>query len=268
MFSVCASPCWAAVAVARDHCRGFDQVAALWILQHLLLSFCLSSTVQHSVGQPSSTRYTAHSLLKPPSSGYKVTLLRVPYSSEQPWVLNTYAQKSKPMLVLLSYNHYCILDKTHDNIYSKWSQFSRWRAGRRVTALRLRRRFGRSMTVEVCNPKSGLVVHTRKPQLEGSYTGVSLRGYFNQFTVCLPVYCQTFILTVIRSEPLELFRVKWDRKMLKRHSPFPQVFEHLLIMGLHTYTGSCFVSVSNPDFNRTRPCLGKIVDPAIYKIRT
>lgn len=215
MFSVCASPCWAAVAVARGHCCGFDQVAALWILQHLLLSFCLSSTVQHSVGQPSSTRYTAHSLLKPPPSGYKVTL-RVLYSSEQLWVLNTYAQKSKRILVLLSYNHYCILDKTHDNIYSKWSQVSRWRAGRRVTALRLRRRFGWSMTVEVCNPKSGLVVHTWKPQLEGSYTGVSLRGYFHQFAVCLPVYCQTFRLTVIRFWTFRALQSKMRQKNVEK----------------------------------------------------
>lgn len=63
-------------------------------------------------------------------------------------------------------------------------QVSRWRAGRRVAALRLRRRFGRSITVEVCNPKSGLVIHTGKPELEGSYAGRSPTGYFS----CLSVH--------------------------------------------------------------------------------
>lgn len=149
------------------------------------------------------------------------------------------------MSYLLSYNITVHLRKQ--------SRGSRWRAGRQVAALWLRRRFGRSVTVEVCNPKSGLVVHTRKPQLEGSYTGVT---WIN----ILSIYGQ-------RSEPSDLSRVNWDTKTLKSHSPFPQVFEHLLIMGLHTYTGSRLVSVSNPDRNWTRPCFGKIVDPSISKIR-
>lgn len=50
-----------------------------------------------------------------------------------------------------------------------------------------------------------------------------------------------------------------EGQMLKSHSPFPQVLEHLLIMGLHTYTGSFFVSVNN--LRRPGSCLQKIVDP-------
>lgn len=50
-----------------------------------------------------------------------------------------------------------------------------------------------------------------------------------------------------------------DGQMLKSHSPFPQVLEHLLIIGLHTYTGSFCVSVS--DLRRPWSCLQKIVDP-------
>lgn len=98
------SPCWAAVDVAWNHCCGFGQVGALWILQQLLLSFSLSSTVQHSVGQPSSTRYTAHSLFKAPPSGWKVTTnfftLVLTRSEFLRSLLNTDAQKSKLILVL------------------------------------------------------------------------------------------------------------------------------------------------------------------------
>lgn len=63
---VCDLPCRAAVSVTRNHCCGFGKVAALWVLHHLLLSLCFSSTVQHPVGHPSSTCYTADSLLRAP----------------------------------------------------------------------------------------------------------------------------------------------------------------------------------------------------------
>lgn len=63
---VCDLPCRAAVSVTRNHCCGFGKVAALWVLHHLLLPLCFSSTVQHPVGHPSSTCYTADSLLRAP----------------------------------------------------------------------------------------------------------------------------------------------------------------------------------------------------------
>ncbi len=48
------------------------------------------------------------------------------------------------------------------------------RAGVCVAALRLRRRFGGSITVEVWDPQSGLVVHTGEPHLQGSYISIGL----------------------------------------------------------------------------------------------
>lgn len=48
------------------------------------------------------------------------------------------------------------------------------RAGRRVAGLRVRRRFGRSVAVEVRHPESGLVVHAGKPHLQGSYISIGL----------------------------------------------------------------------------------------------
>lgn len=54
-------PCRAAVGVTWHHWCGFGKVTALCILHHLLPPFCLSSAIQHPVGNPSSTRYTADS---------------------------------------------------------------------------------------------------------------------------------------------------------------------------------------------------------------
>lgn len=51
---------------------------------------------------------------------------------------------------------------------------SHGRAGRCVAGLKLRRRFGRSITVEVRHPQSGLVLHTGKPHLQGAYIGMRL----------------------------------------------------------------------------------------------
>lgn len=48
------------------------------------------------------------------------------------------------------------------------------RAGGCAAGLRMRSRFARSIAVEVRHPKSGLVVHTGKPHLQGSYTGIRL----------------------------------------------------------------------------------------------
>lgn len=62
----CDVPRWAAVGVTWNHCCGFWKVSALRVLHHLLLPLCFSSTVQHPVGHPSSTRYTADSLLRVP----------------------------------------------------------------------------------------------------------------------------------------------------------------------------------------------------------
>ena len=69
--SVCDVPRWAAVGVTWNHCCGFWKVSALRVLHHLLLPLCFSSTVQHPVGHPSSTRYTADSLLRVPPGDYK-----------------------------------------------------------------------------------------------------------------------------------------------------------------------------------------------------
>lgn len=38
----------------------------------------------------------------------------------------------------------------------------------------MRRRFGRSITMEVRHPQSGLVFHTGKPHLQGSYISIRL----------------------------------------------------------------------------------------------
>lgn len=72
-----------AVSATRNHCCGFGIAAAIWILHHLLLTLCLSRTVQHPVGHPSSTRYTADSLLgAPPGCDEKYNRMANTPSSE------------------------------------------------------------------------------------------------------------------------------------------------------------------------------------------
>lgn len=74
----------------------------------------------------------------------------------------------------LSYTPSQIINKT---LYIKCilkHSISHGRAGRCVAGLRVRWRFGWSVTVEVRNPQSGLVVHTGEPHLQGSYISIRL----------------------------------------------------------------------------------------------
>ena len=158
------------MSITRNHSCGFGKAAAVGILYHLLLSFFLSCAVQHPVGYPSSTCYTAHPLLRAPPGCYKDILI---------WLkcANLYCKIHSPILkqVFTRYTIHASLKNKHCISYVQILHLlhvkyalSHRRTWRSATYLRLRIRFGRSFTVEIRHPQSGLVVHTRKPHLQGS----------------------------------------------------------------------------------------------------